>query len=290
MKALPYHVSKTIEESFKVKIEDDSHFYGALHTHSEIQITWINESKGTLIAGDYIGNFGPGQLYVIGSEQAHVFKNDPEYFNGEEGLRAYCISLFIHKDMFGQQFMQLPEVADLNRFFKLSDRGMSFGNTLNFAVYPLIVKISEQSGLSKLISLFKILELITAEKEFQFLSSSLGNKIINEAEGKRLNNIYQFLLTEFKRPISLNEVSAKANLTPNSFCRYFKNQTGKNYSTFINELRIGNASKLLKNKDISISDICFGSGFKNLSNFNRQFKSITGISPKDFRKKILSTV
>jgi AraC-like DNA-binding protein len=285
MKAFPYKLPKTIDESFKVKIEDDSHFYGLLHTHSEIQITYINESKGTLIAGDYIGDFGPGQLYVIGSEQPHVFKNDPEYYNEEEGFRAYCISVFIHKELFGQQFMQLPEVLDLSNFFKLSDRGMTFGNTTSAAVYPLISHISEQKGLAKLISLFKILELIISNDDHRFLASISTNKTVNDAESKRHNTIYQFSLSEFNRQIALGEVAALANLTTNSFCRYFKNHTGKSYITFINELRVRHASKLLQNNEISISQTCYNSGFDNISNFNRQFKIFTGMSPRDFKKK-----
>jgi AraC-like DNA-binding protein len=290
MKALPYKVPRTIDESFNVRIEDDLHFYGSLHTHSEIQITWINESKGTLVAGDYIGNFRPGQLFVIGSEQPHVFKNDPEYFNGEDGFRAYCISLFIHKEMFGPQFMQLPEVSSLNRFFEISDRGMCFGNHVNKSVYPLINSISEQKGLAKLICLLKILDLIISDKDYRLLASSATNKGINQTEGKRLNDVFQFLLNEFKRPVSLEEVSSVANLAPNSFCRYFKNHTGKSFSSFLSELRIGNASKLLQNKDLSISTVCFDSGFNNLSNFNRQFKALTGISPKEFRIKAIKAI
>ena len=285
MRAFPYKLPRKIDESFKVKIEDDLHFYGTLHTHSEIQITYINKSKGTLMAGDYIGDFGPGQLYVIGSELPHVFKNDPEYFDGEEGLKAYCISVFIHKDMFGQQFMQLPEVSDLNKFFRISGRGLAFDDDLNKIVFPFINSISQQKGLQKLITLFKILELITSHNGSHFLASSSANKTLNDAESNRLNTIYHFLLNEFKRTITLEEIAALANMTSNSFCRYFKNSTGKSFTSFLSEIRIRNASKLLHDKDLSIANACYNSGFNNLSNFNRQFKKITGMSPKDYRNR-----
>jgi AraC-like DNA-binding protein len=286
MKALPFKVPKTNKESFRVQIEDTDHFYHILHSHPEIQITYIVESKGTVLAGDYLGNFAPSELYVIGSGQPHVFKNEPMYFEKKENLTAQCISIFIHKEMFGQQFMMLPEVLPFKEFLMKTDKGIMFDNKVSKSIYPLIKSISEKEGMEKLIILFQILNVISSSSNYKFLSKTVSQNSFNEKEGKRMNDIYQFLLGESHRNISLNELAELANLTPNSFCRFFKNHTGKSYTRFLNEIRIGNASLLLQNSDKNISDICFETGFGNLSNFNRQFKNITGISPKQFREKL----
>ncbi|WP_342454892.1 helix-turn-helix domain-containing protein [Tenacibaculum sp. L6] len=74
-------------------------------------------------------------------------------------------------------------------------------------------------------------------------------------------------------------------MTPNAFCRYFKQRTNKTYFTFLNELRIENACKLLSSdKSMAISEIAYQCGFNNLSNFNRKFKEVKSMSPSIFRK------
>ena len=104
-------------------------------------------------------------------------------------------------------------------------------------------------------------------------------------EGKRMQDVFEFTITNFKEHISLDTIGSIANMTNNAFCKYFKKRTNKTYFRFLNELRIEYASNLLiENNDVSIANIAYQSGFKNVSNFNRQFKTIKGISPKKFRK------
>ena len=287
MKVLPFKVPKTENESFRVQIENESHFYSELHSHPEIQITYIRESTGALVAGDFVGSFEPGNLVVIGSNQPHVFRNDPEYFKGEEGLKANCISLFIRKDMFGKDFLNMPEVESLNNFFSMSDKGMLLEGKESTKMLSLINSFQSSKGFSKLVVLFNLLEKIIDCTTFKSLSASPLKKELNEKEGKRMNAIYQFTLKEYTNAISINDVAEIANLTPQSFCRYFKKHTRKSYTGFLNEIRIGHACKMLQDVNNSVVAICFASGFNNLSNFNRQFKASTGLSPKDYRKKFV---
>ena len=91
----------------------------------------------------------------------------------------------------------------------------------------------------------------------------------------------------FTRKIQLEDVSALINLSPKSFCRYFKSRTNKVFFTFLNEVRIGHACKLLIERDLNITQVCFESGFNHLSNFNRQFKKIKKITPSEFQKQYM---
>ena len=74
-------------------------------------------------------------------------------------------------------------------------------------------------------------------------------------------------------------------MTKNAFCKYFKKRTNKTYFQFLNELRIENACKLLLgNTDFSIIQIAETSGFNNISNFNRHFKTYKKMSPSEFKR------
>ena len=70
----------------------------------------------------------------------------------------------------------------------------------------------------------------------------------------------------------------------------FKKVTGKTFTHFVNEYRLVHASKLLADTSLSITDVCFESGFNNFSHFNKQFKEFTGKSPSDYRKEIKQVI
>ena len=103
-----------------------------------------------------------------------------------------------------------------------------------------------------------------------------------------MTKVYDYIMARFRHPILLQEVARIVNLTPQSFCRFFKSRTRKTFSRFLNEVRVGYACKLMSEEHLNISDICFQSGFNNLSNFNRQFKKIVNKSPLKYRKEYLA--
>jgi AraC-like DNA-binding protein len=93
-------------------------------------------------------------------------------------------------------------------------------------------------------------------------------------------------MKNFTDTIKLGDVSSIANLTPTAFCKYFKSKTGKTFSSFVNEVRIGQACKLIFNLNLNISQICYSCGFNNLTNFNRNFKNFTKMTPTEYKKNL----
>ena len=283
MKILPFKVPKTGQESFHIQVDDDEHFYEYLHTHPEIQITYVIESKGTLVAGDHIGTFSPDRLYVMGPDLPHVFKNDPEYFAGI-GLRAHSISIFLLQEIIGSSFAQLPETGGLKDFIQGTHRGLVYGEKSAKALKPYVDAVFSTEGLKRLIALLVLLDKLSETPDYTYLSGDISRIKFNEKDGRRMDAVYRFSLNESHRPISIEEVAAIASMTPSSFCRFFKKRTRKSYIAFLSEIRIGNACMLLQSSDMPVSEISYMCGFINLSNFNRQFRIHKGISPSKFRK------
>ena len=91
-------------------------------------------------------------------------------------------------------------------------------------------------------------------------------------------------MKNFTETIKLDDISSIANMTSTAFCKYFKGKTGKTFSSFVNEVRIGQACKLIGNESLDISEICYSCGFNNLTNFNRNFKHFTKMTPTEFKK------
>ncbi len=93
-------------------------------------------------------------------------------------------------------------------------------------------------------------------------------------------------MNNFSRKIKLDEIATVANLSPTAFCRYFKSRTNKTFVGFLNEIRVGYACKLLLEREKSASEICYLSGFNNLTNFNIQFKKIKNLTPIEYQNRL----
>lgn len=284
MKVLPFKIPKTETESFRVQVDESPYFYDTLHKHDEIQITLIVKSEGTLICADYVGEFEEGELFIVGANQPHVLRNNKEFYE-ETSSGAYAISLFFDRNSFGRDFFGLPESDQLNLFLNRTQRGLKFSSKMRDKIKPILFSIGHQVGINRIIEMLKVIQLLSEAEDYSYLASPHVIKDYDETEGKRMNLIFQFTLKEYYRDISLEEVSQLASMTPNAFCRYFKQRTRKTYVNFLNEIRIANACKLLKNKDLTVAQICYQSGFNNLSHFNRNFKKIQGCSPSEYTKK-----
>ena len=284
MKVLPFKIPKTSQESFRLQEDHETHFYDYLHQHPEVQLTLILSSEGKVIVGDFIGTFKPGDIFLIGPNLPHVFRNDSKYYESNKEGQAHSLTVFFEWQSFGDKFLSLPEMAHLNEFSNFSKRGLFIQEPVKTRICQLMKLMFKKTGMDRLIVLLKILNILSENNHVEPLASSGTYSDFDEIDGKKLASIYRFTMNEFHRKISLEEVASLAYMTTNSFCRYFKKRTRKSYVDFLTEIRIGQARKLLQQNDLSISQISIEVGFNNLSNFNRKFREVCSITPTEFRK------
>lgn len=281
MKILPFKIPKPLNEAFIYQVDVGDVFYDKLHHHEDIQLSFIVEGEGTLIVGDTINQYKKGDIVVIGSHLPHVFKS-----NNQSGKSSHMLSLFFARDSFGSGFFQLEELQELSSFFKRAIHGFKVTSSQKHIV-DLFYKLERASKLTRFIILLELLKK-TSQCQYKRLSSFIYEKKYSETEGKRLQDVFDYTISHFEQDILLETISEVANMTKNAFCKYFKKRTNKTYFRFLNELRVEHACKLLlDDRDLPISDIAYRSGFKNISNFNRQFKTIKAFSPNGYRKENL---
>jgi len=279
MKVLPFTIPKPKNVTLYVEHYKGENFYEKLHQHKEIQISLVIAGEGTFVIGDCVGDFKQNDIFVLGENLPHVFKRDETFKQDTE-----MISLFFSRNSFGEVFFDLPEFNYFNKFFDNAVLGYKVQSKKE-EISLLLSRMKSLSKYNKFINFLEILRLIS-EAEKRKLSSLINLKKYAGNEGKRMSDIFQYTMDNFHKEVSLQDVADIANMTPNAFCRYFKQRTTKTFVNFLIDIRIGNACKLLaKNNDLSITEISYKSGFNNLANFNRKFKSIKGITPSEYRRK-----
>lgn len=277
MKVLPFKIPKPHQDAFFFQIDDDPVFYDKLHQHEEIQLSYIVKGSGTLIVGDSVNNYSQGDVLIIGSHLPHVFKSDYRI------ARSRMLTLFFTKDSFGKDFFRIEELKELQQFFERSKHGFK----LNSDIEEMKTMFSQLENASKLSQFLMLLQMIriASSGDYTSLSSFIYDKKYSDIEGHRLRNVFEYTMNHFNDNISLNVISAVANMTKNAFCKYFKKRTNKTYVQFLNELRLEHACQLLRDSHVyPIAEIAETSGFSNISNFNRQFKSFTGMTPLSYRQ------
>lgn len=278
MKALPFKVPHGDKASIKVDYEKMPHFYSTYHMHEELQLMLIIKGEGTAYIGDKIVHFENGDVFFMGKNLPHVFKDNKKD-------EVECITIFFLAEFMGAGFLDLPESNLLAGLITESSRGLTVKGELKDSITKEIWQVYNSDGLERLLTLVTALNKIALSEEIVFLSRPGYHKPKRSIDGQKINDVFDFLMNNYSHEIKLDEVADIAHMTPTAFCRYFKHHTRKTYSLFLNEIRIGHACKMLIDDQLSISQICFNSGFNNISNFNRQFKKISGFTPSEYQKQ-----
>ncbi|ASZ14243.1 AraC family transcriptional regulator [Chitinophaga pendula] len=286
MKVLAFKIPVAQQASVIVQEDRMPYFYDHLHQHPEIQVSLILKGEGTLIAGNYMGAFAPGDIYWIGAGQPHIFKSDPAYFAAGSTLYIHALTFFFHPTQTAAELLQLPEMQLIREMVRQSANGFRITPPHTVQLEQQFRELFRQEGVRRLMAFLDLLDTIHQQCQRTALSQEKNDWNFSEAEGVRMNEIYQHSIRHFRKPISLDEIAGIAHMTVPAFCRYFKKRTRKTYIRFLNELRISHACKLLKSdKELPFAMIAFESGFSNVTSFNRTFKDITGYAPGIYQKK-----
>ena len=279
MKAIPFKIAKEDHSSIKVQIDKGPHFYDKLHYHTEVQVTAIIEGTGIIYGGNNMHKFGPGDIIVFGANIPHLLKNGTSYYlDDSPGVLSY--SLFFDKDTFGGGLFNILEMTHISSLLENATRGIVINDSTLMEKMSLAVNFNNED---LVISLLEILKDIERSK-YTFINNELYNLSLDENVGNRLNDILEFTFANIGKKIHVESVAQKVNLSRSQFSRYFKVHTGKSYVQFLNELRIENSCALLLEGNDNIENICFKVGFQNVSNFNRIFKKVKSVAPKEYRK------
>jgi AraC-like DNA-binding protein len=285
MKPKLLKVPKTPAHSFSVREDRDPFINNRWHYHAEVELIFFHKGGGTQFVGDHIKRFHSGDIILVGSNLPHYWRYDDAYFQDDKSHRVHSTVIHFSENFWGDPFLDLPETKHIRSLLDKARRGILVTAKEGGRIADLVEKIRSSEGVGRIIALIECLSSFAASDRLHMLSSIGFRHDFSESENDRINAIYDHTFRNFSKKIYLEEIAAIAGLVPNSFCRYFKSRTGKTYTQFLTEIRIGHACKLLIDNRISIKQLCYESGFNNFTCFHKNFKMITGKSPQHYLKE-----
>ena len=269
------------KDCFYIVERHKTEFTYPLHRHKEFELNFIQNGKGVRrIVGDSVEEIGDYELVLVGGEELeHVWEQGSCQ---SKDIRE--ITIQFSGDIFGNELLSKNQFSSIQRMLRRAEYGLSFPLSTIMKVYSILDDIANDNErfVQFLKSLYILYELSVSEGVRVLASSSFAHSP-RKVESRRVEKVRQYIDEHYSDQLKLADLAALVGMNPVSFSRFFHQRTGRTLSEYIVDIRLGHAARMLVDTSKTVSEICYGCGFNNLSNFNRTFKARRNCTPRDFR-------
>jgi AraC-like DNA-binding protein len=285
-------------ESFHCEVVRGRSYNAAWHFHPEYQLTLVLRSSGYRLVGDNITPLLPGDLVFVGANLPHVWhqaaadggNSKPETRNPKQGNNAVHAIVVRFLDTFlGADFLEVPEVVPVKRLLLRASRGLHVRGRTREVVAADMERLVRCRGLERVAVLLRILDRLASSTELKPIASRGFSPVISSGDQDRMERVCAYIHAHLDEDIHRAVVAEQACLSEGAFSRFFRLRTGKTLPQYVNELRVGRACRLLADESRKVTDIAMECGFRNLANFNRHFRRIAGMAPREYRQQLRET-
>jgi AraC-like DNA-binding protein len=254
------------------------------HYNSEYELTLTLNSRGQRFVGDSMAPYDDGDLVLIGPRIPHTWCSSSDAGCGPANEVPVHQALVL---WFSEAFVQSligahVELRPIQHLLEKSSRAIEFSPAIRAKARSIICAMLSQTAEDRLPALLQLLLLLSRDAESQPLTSSAA-EIPSDLAEERIGRVLSYLHQHYQDQNAVQKLSRIAALSRSSLHRLFKLHTGATITEYVSRLRIGNACALLINTQRSISLIADDVGYRNLANFNRQFKAFKATTPRQFR-------
>ena len=252
-----------------------------LHKHNVYEFNFVEHCEGARrIVGDSVEVLGEYDLAFVGCNLEHVW----EQYECKPGI-IHEITIMIPADLFDAKFMEKNCMKPVKDMFENAQVGIAFGMRAIMTVYDRINQIvSSEPSFGTVQTLLSIIYDLAASGDYHTLASSHYSHAEVPVTSRRIKKLKDYIDAHFNEEIRIEVLADMVGMTPNALSRFFKQRTNRSISNYINEVRLGHATNMLADSTMSIAEISYRCGFNTISNFNRIFKNVKEITPKEFRE------
>ncbi|NJN28431.1 MAG: helix-turn-helix transcriptional regulator [Cyclobacteriaceae bacterium] len=284
MKIVEEHIALTPQDPFVIKIYTNPDLSYPFHHHqSAYELTLTLGLSGTRMVGDHTEQFSPRDLVLMAPGLPHCWQ--------DHGIRPKTphkvVVIQFCEMMFSSARPGSRHLAGIHRALRRSVYGLELLEEAKDKAIAIIDQIDESCSLHAYCDILKVLDMFGNEKEIRQLSGLAYTPPASKKSGNKLPKVLDFIQQNYASKLTLDEAAMLAGMSSSAFSHYFKSRTGKSFTEYINELRLGKAAQLLQWHEMPISMVCNESGFQNISHFNRSFNKRYKVTPLKYRKEYM---
>lgn len=252
------------------------------HYHPEFELTLTLNSRGQRYIGDHIDTYDDGDLVLIGPNLPHTWCSQ-ERIDSSAPHRA--LVLWFSRDWASQILGPCRELGPVVRLLGEADRGIAFSGGIARTAAGRIQSLVDRDAAGRLIGLLEVLALLATDDTRARLSSpAMVPEVVVSADQERIGRVLSHIHANYREPTRVQDLADLALVSVSSFHRLFRRHTHMTLTEYVARLRIGQACSMLINTDKTIAFIADEVGYRNLANFNRQFRALKGVTPRAFRE------
>lgn len=251
-----------------------------LHSHPEFEINLIIEGQGSRTVGDSIEDIPPVDLALLGPNLYHCWYNYPGKIS-----RPHVVTIQFDQSMLPEKILNSHLMQKIKKMLENSDRGICFRGTARDEATKKIIQLTGLKGFEQYIQLLDLLNFLAESDEYDILASANYSDHNSISRSRRIKTVFAYIERNYTNEISMKEVAGIINMSESAFSHFFKKRTNQTFTRYLNNIRLGHASRQLIETTDRISEVCFSCGFSNISYFNRLFIKKYGLTPKDYRRK-----
>lgn len=250
----------------------------SLHRHNCLEIGYCHQGSGVFVVENKVFAYGSGDVNVIGPSEMHLARSTP----GTESQWTFV--------MLDPASLLGPGVDDPSLLEVASLAGDRFGNLIspdgNPALVTCIAQIVQELGQQRPHYRSAVRGLVwTMMVLLHRLPDRQPATQVSDMGLERIAAALQRMARDYAKPMTMAELADVCHLSTPHFRRLFNRKVGQSPLAYLNALRIRMAAIELHASDRRIVEIAWRTGFSTMSSFNRQFKTLMGCSPRDWRRR-----
>jgi len=255
-----------------------------IHNHPEYELNLVAGMSGSRIVGDSTERYLDFDLVLLGPYLFHKWYGDEQLQKNGEPYRVITIQFGM--DLFNAHLLQKERFFKIRKLLEDARRGVKFQGKAIATAMKSMIDLTEDRGFANVIEFLSLLDLLSSTDERVFLASEGFAPQALKTDNYRIQVAYACILKNFANPeLKIADIAGLINMSESAFSHFFHKYTNKSFTQFLVDVRIGHACKMLLDSDAAAKQICFQSGFNNLSNFNRLFKKNRFCTPIEYRQK-----
>lgn len=276
----PYELPEIKDHSFFfIDQRIATHIEAKLHKHDAWELYHVIHGHGNRIAGDTLQPFSAGDVVLIPPSMHHYWQYAPTSADNY-GCIHYLMVAFSHS-LITRCIEVFPELRNRLTSLTFPVNALKYGLESSRVIRKILSQMNDMDDLGRLSAMFRLLPVI-----FNSSDHILAGKPMQiERDVRRMQQICAYVMAHYVHTITLNEIASEVGMNRSAFCSYFKRCKKMTFSQFVTQYRLNTACELLKHSQKQVSEICFAVGFNDVPHFNRVFKELQGMTPKEYRKR-----